>query len=178
MNETTTVGTGKAHPQKLVMYHPNSAGTGAALQLEPRLNRQASDRYNFFFLELAAQKGVADRAGGKAGNASFDWEHKLTVKLDFTDLCEILAVLEGRAERLGGQKNGLFHRNGESSTVITLQKGDRGGYFLGLSKKSGEGPVLRVSILLSDAEMIGLRCVLQGGLFFLSFHDYLFPPAA
>lgn len=169
----------KMHAQKLVIYHPTAAGTGAALQLEPRVNRQEADRYNCFFLEMASQKTTAARTDGKRVPASFDWEHKLTVKLDFTDICEIVAVLEGRVDRLGGAKNGLFHQNGTSSTVISLQKADKGGYFVGLSKKNGDdGAVVRVNMSLSEAEAIGLRSIFQAGLFFITFHTHIFPTAA
>lgn len=166
---------GRPFRQKLVLYHPNSAGTGAALQLEPRLNRSGTDRYNCFFVDMAAQRAVASTAGGKQTPAAFDWDGKLTAKLDFADICEILAVLEGRAEKLGGQRNGLFHRSGDTTTVITLQKSDRGGYFFGLSRKSaGDDSASRVSISLSEAEAIGLRAVFQAGLFFITFHSHLF----
>jgi hypothetical protein len=101
------------------------------------------------------------------------------VKLDFMDICELLSVLEGRVEKLGGSKSGLFHQNGQASTVISLQKAEKGGYFLGLSKKSGEaGSVVRVNIVLSESEAIGLRSVFQAGLFFITFHTHIFPPAA
>jgi len=167
----------RMYAQKLAIYHPSGAGTGAALQLEPRLNRRDTDHYNCFFLELAPQKSVASQDGNGRVPASFDWARKLTVKLDFTDICEMLAVLEGRCDKLGGQKSGLFHKNGQSSTVIGLQKAEKGGYFLGLSKKSGaDGAVSRVNISLSDAEAIGLRSVFQAGLFFITFHTHLFGP--
>ena len=177
--DTEQKSAGKPFTHKLVIYHPNGASTGAAVQLEPRVNRHEADRYNCFFLEMASQKTAASRSGGKPTPASFDWEHKLTVKLDFTDICEMLAVLEGRTERLGGAKSGLFHQNGQASTVISLQKADKGGYFLGLSKKNGEtGPVVRVNITLSESEAIGLRSVFQAGLFFITFHTHIFPYAA
>ena len=178
-NDTESKVAGKMHAQKLVIYHPTAAGTGAALQLEPRVNRQEADRYNCFFMEMATQKTAASRADGKRIPASFDWEHKLTVKLDFTDICEMVAVLEGRMDKLGGTKSGLFHQNGNSSTVITLQKADKGGYYVGLSKKTGEaGAVARVSMSLSEAEAIGLRSIFQAGLFFITFHTHIFPTAA
>lgn len=179
MNNDNESKAGKIYAQKLNLYHPTSAGTGAALQLEPRVNRQEGDRYNCFFLEMAAQKTVASRTDGKRVPASFDWEHKLTVKLDFSDICEMVAVLEGRVDKVGGAKSGLFHQNGNSSTVITLQKADKGGYFVGLSKKSGEdGAVVRVNMTLSEAEGVGLRSIFQAGLFFITFHTHLFPASA
>ena len=174
----TTPGSGRMFPQKLTLYHPNGAANGAALQLEPRLNRHAADRYNCFFLDMAAQKSAPVRDGATRVPATFDWEHKLTAKLDFADLCEMLVVLEGRAERVGGQKGGLFHQTGQGSTVITLQKSEKGGYYIGLSKKNGDAAAVRVGLVLSEAEAIGLRSVFQVGLFFLTFHAQLFPTAA
>jgi hypothetical protein len=170
---------GKPREQRLVIYHPNSAGTGSALQLEPRINRSETDRYNCFFLEMAAQKTAASSQGGKRSFATFDWEHKLIVKLDFNDICELLAVLEGRAEKVGGQRNGLFHENGKACTIITFQKKpDKNGYFLGLSKKDRASEQLsRVHMILSETEAIGLRSLMQSGLFFITFHNHLFPSA-
>lgn len=170
---------GRMHRQKLILYHPNSAGNGAAMQLEPRLNRSDSDRYNCFFMEMASQRSVAAKTNDKTEPASFDWAKKLTVKLDFADVCEMLAVLEGRVDKLGGQRNGLFHKSGNASTIITLQKADRGGYFLGLSRKAaGDGTAARVNMTLTDAEAIGLRALFQTGLFFITFHSHLFQSAS
>ena len=182
MTETETdqtsarTSTSRPREQKLAFYHPNSAGNGAALQIEPRLNRREADRYNCFFLEMAPQKTTAQRDGQSQLPATFDWEHKLTVKLDFADICELLLVLEGRAEKAGGQRNGLYHQTGKASTVITLQKNtDKGGYFLGLSKKENGGNLTRHTMLLTEAEALGLRSIFQGGLFFVMFHAHLFP---
>jgi hypothetical protein len=159
--------------QKLVIYHPTSAGNGAAVQLEPRINRREGDRYNCFFLEMAAQKSTASRQGDQKSFATFDWEHKLTVKLDYADLCELLAVLEGHVERAGGARNGLYHENGRCNTMISFQKAEKGG----LSRKDkATGQITRVQIVLSEAECIGLRCILQSGLFLVLFHAHLFGP--
>lgn len=169
---------GRLYREKLTLYHPNGAGNGAAMQLEPRLNRNDSDRYNCFFLEMAPQRSVATRASDKIEPASFDWAKKLTVKLDFADICEILSVLEGRVEKLGGQRNGLFHKSGNTTTIISFQKAERGGYFLGLSRKAaGEESAVRVGMTLTDAEVVGLRAIFQTGLFFITFHSHLFTAA-
>ena len=160
--------------QRVAFYHPNSAGTGSAMKLEPRVNRVEADRYNCFFMDMAVQKTAALAQDGKRTHASFDWEHKLTVKLGFMDICAILEVLEGRCDKLGGARNGLFHQNGDACTIITLQKADKGGYFLGLSRKTSANAMSRAGIVLSGAEALGLRCILQAGLFFITFHSLLF----
>jgi hypothetical protein len=173
--ETTATTPSKPREEKLVFYHPNSSGTGAALQLEPRFNRRESDRYNCFFLDLATQKTAASGEGGRSVPATFDWEHKLTVKLDFADLCELLAVLEGKTDKAGGQRNGLYHDNGKACTIIAFQRStEKAGYLLSLSKKiKQDGQIVRANFVLSDAEALGLRAILQVGLFFLSFHAQL-----
>ena len=169
--------TGRPREQKLVLYHPTTTGSGSAVQLEPRLNRREPDRYNCFFLEMAAQKTVVGRDGANKVYPTFDWENKLTVKLDFADTCEILSVLEGRQERAGGQRNGLYHETARASTVITLfHNAEKGGFSLGLSQKDkASGGLVRLHITLSEAEAVGIRNILQTGLFFITFHAHIFP---
>lgn len=184
MSENTTAGTvmeiktGQARrPLRgaLTLYHPNSKGSGAALQLELRLNRGEEDRYDCFFMEMAQQKSQA--TSGKDGRvpATFDWAAKTTVKLDFLDVCELLTVLEGRAQQAGGQRNGLYHETGSANTIITFKRNPEGtGIYVGLSKKEKSGNQLfRSQILLSEAEAVGMKSVLQSGLFFMTFHRNL-----
>ncbi len=164
-----------AYPQALKFYHPSQTGSGSALRLEPRFSHSDSDRYNCFFLEMAAQKTAPRQEDGKRVPATFDWPAKLAVKLDFTDICELLMVLEGQADKAGGSRNGLYHQNGASNTIISCQKSDRGGVLLGLSRKDkAAGEARRISLVLNPSEAIGLRTVLQSSLFFLAFHQHLF----
>lgn len=174
MNDTTQK-TNPSYPQALRFYHPSASGRGAAMQLEPRFSNRQAERYNCFFLEMAAQQTPPRQADGQRVPASFNWQHKLTVKLDFTDICELLLVLEGRVEKAGGKRDGLFHQTNNANTIIKCQRADQGGYFIGLSRKeAASGEAARVSIVLTDAEALGLRHVLQSSLFFLSFHQHLF----
>lgn len=161
----------------LAFYHPTSKGNGCALRIEPRINQRPEDRYNCFFLEMAAQKTTARREAGQATPGSFDWQQKITVKLSFTDVCELLAVLEGAAEKAGQGRNGLYHATPGGNTLISLQRDpQRPGCYLALSRKrNGSGEAQRLGIALSVAEMIGLRCLLQHGLFFITFPNALKP---
>lgn len=164
-----------SYKQGLRYYHPSASGRGAALQLEPHFSNQARDRYNCFFLEMAAQQTSMGSSSDSQKHATFNWQDKLTVKLDFTDICELLVVLEGRSQRVGGARGGLFHQHGDVNTIISCQKGDKSGYLLGLSRKDMQsGRTKRIHMLLSEAEAVGLRHVLQSSLFFLSFHQHLF----
>jgi hypothetical protein len=97
--------------------------------------------------------------------------------MDFPDICEMLLVLEGKQERVGGQKNGLYHDSEKATTIIAFGRiPDREGYSFGLSRKDKEsGQLTRLNIGLSEAEAIGLKHILQVGLFFVTFHSHLFP---
>jgi hypothetical protein len=156
----------KRYPDRLAIYHARSDGEGAALRLEPRVNRKADDRYNCFFLEMARQK---TRAEGSA-RPTFDWENRITVRLGFADLCEFLTVLEGSADRVGGKRDGLYHQAGGANTLIRFGKREGGGYGLSLSRKAGDADApVRVGTALSETEATGLRCLLQTGLFVVTF---------
>lgn len=175
MNTQKIEAPSQVYPQSLRFYHPSRSGQGSAMQLEPRFSNRKDERYNCFFLELAGQQTTSRQESGRRVHATFNWQEKLAVKLDFADICELLVVLEGRADKVGGTRGGLFHQSADANTVISFQRGEHGGYLLGLSRKAGsDGSVSRLNITLSEAEAIGLRHVLQTSLFFLSFHQHLF----
>jgi len=162
-------GTRRVFQERLTLYHANSQGTGAAVQLEPRINRRAGERYNCFFLEMAPQKTAQMRTESGLTPATFDWERKITVKLNFMDICELLAVLEGESDHVGGGRDGLYHQTGEANTIIRFCLHDAGGYRLALSRKcTASGEVFRVGTVLSRKEAIGLRHIFQAGLFFVT----------
>ncbi len=160
---------------RLTFYHPNSKGTGSAMQLELKLDRRPQDASGCFFLEMASQKSVASGSGQGRTHATFAWERKATVKLDFADVCELLSVLEGRKDQVGAQGNGLFHSSGETNTVIVLKKGGEGNsYLLGLSRKNRAGEQLfKEHIVLTGAEAVGLRCVFRDSLFYMAYQPSL-----
>jgi len=162
----------KMYNERLTFYHANGKGSGAAVQFEPRVNQQPRDRYNCFFLDMAKQKTVANRNGGQAGltHATFDWENKITVKLDFADICELLTVLDGVCDHVGGERELLYHQSGKTNTMIRFSRHASGGIALSLSRKSaGDSEPNRIGTVLSQAEAIGLRHIFQVGLFFITF---------
>ena len=162
----------KMYNESLRFYHANGKGSGAAVQLEPRLNQHPGDRYNCFFLDMASQKTIADRSGGQGGttHATFDWDKKITVKLDFADITELLSVLEGASDHVGGEREALYHQSGDTNTMIRFSRHASGGVALSLSRKSvGDSQPNRIGTVLSQAEAIGLRHIFQMGLFFITF---------
>ena len=80
--------------------------------------------------------------------ATFDWAAKVTVKLGFTDVCELLTVLEGQVDHVGGQRDGIYHENGNANTIIAFKRSrGTGGMFPGYFK---EGQRRRPDIQGSD----------------------------
>ena len=150
---------------RVCFYHPNARGTGSALRLEPHVARKPGERCDGFFLEMAPQKTLSSREDGHGKPATFDWEKKITVKLGFTDICELLAVLEGKSEQAGGKRDGLYHQNGRTNTLIRMAAHEAGGCAISLSRKAaGEQEASRVGTVLSLPESLGLRHVLTFGI--------------
>ena len=161
----------KNRNRRLIFYHANPKGTGVAAQFELRLNRDGEDRYDCFFLEMAHQKTMAVAGDRQKGPATFDWAGKVTVKLDFIDICDFLLVLERRKEQAGNGNGGIYHEAAGANALISLKRNaEHGGYFLGVSKKSKEGAqIFKGHILLTEVEAMGLCCVFQTALFFMAF---------
>lgn len=169
-NNVSTAAAPDYKGRSISIYHPNPRGTGSAVRLEPRINRDGEDRYNCFFLEMAAQQTTA-KGEQSAGHATFDWETKITVKLGFNDVCEWLLALEQRQESLGPKGKGLYHATAQGNTLIDFRwQPDRENYLLSISRKrNGATSPQRIAIALTQAEAIGIRCLLQTGLFFVTF---------
>ena len=158
---------------RLTYYHANSKGSGTAVRLELKMAANQKNGHGCFFLEMARQKTPPGRDGRSRTPATFDWESKATVKLSFTDVCELLTVLEDRQSAAGPRGRGLYHEAKTVNTIIGFRRNaERGGYNLNISRKNAEGAtVFRGHILLSPAECVGLRSVFQAGLFHMAFHS-------
>lgn len=152
----------RTYAPKFTLYHQNAKGTGSALSIEVR--PATSERDGALFAALAPQKTAA--ANGSA--ASFAWNEKVTVKLDFSDICQILMVLTRRADALGNNGKGLLHEGATARTFISLSRKDEApwtGFLLEFSRKAKTAdestqPV-RYRILLTDPEAYGLSLLLQ-----------------
>ncbi len=162
----------RARTGRAIFYHPNGKGTGMALQLELRLNRGEEQNYDCFFLEMAHQKTRPAMSGQQRQPATFDWEHKATVKLNFRDVCELQTVLEGFQEEAGNGQNGIYHQTETTTTLIAFKRNsDKKGYLLAVSRKSRKGEeFFKGHVLLSEPEATGLRCLFQTALFHMVFH--------
>lgn len=176
MNENQTNNRSAGNPTpigsyrpKLSFYHPNPKGTGSAMQLELH---PAHDRVDgSIMMSVANQMTVGDVRGPNPTYPRFDWENKLTVKLDFADLSKILQVFRGECESLEDGR-GLFHRAPGFSTRIVLRHlvDPVPGYSLELYRTPGKGAdEVRTHMLINPWEAVGLAESIAGSMAIVSF---------
>ncbi|HRR34081.1 MAG TPA: hypothetical protein P5026_08290 [Kiritimatiellia bacterium] len=162
----------RAYRPRLSFYHANSKGTGSAARLE--VVPATGERDGAIYMTLAPQKSVASGSAeqGNRQHATFDWQNRVTVKLNFTDLSQLLLVLKRAAATIAEGK-GLYHDNRTSTTIINLarQTEPYPGYALDVSRRSKSEPdaVTRVRILFNSVEAFGLGVVLEQALGLVAF---------
>lgn len=100
------------------LYHATSKGNGCALKMA--LHPAHDDTDGSIWLTLSNQCGIGNRNADKPIYPRFDWENSVTVKLDFTDLCQILQVLRGECEEIGDGK-GIYHTSAVGTTSIMFR---------------------------------------------------------
>lgn len=153
---------------RYVCCHPNSHGTGTSVKFE--LHPAHDYVEGSVFATFASQKTIASFVDGRSQPATFDWENSITIRLTINEVAEMLEVFRGYRERMGDGK-GLFHTTSCSNTVITLDHrlDPEPGYFFGVSRKSGEGSLRRMKILLSMNEAIVLSEALSSSMLYMAF---------
>lgn len=148
--------------------HPNAKGTGGTVRFE--LHPAHGLVEGSVFVTFAAQKTVGSYESGRKIMPTFDWEGRITVRLDINEVAEMLEVFRGYREKMA-DGNGLFHRTAKASTVITLEHRlePAPGYLFGVSRKTVEGDIRRLGVLLSMKEALVLSESLAGGLLYMAF---------
>ena len=161
-----------AYNTHLSFYHANGKNTGAAIQFS--LDPATPDRDGSVFFSIAKQKTVATTEGERRP-ASFDWANKITVKLNFIEVAEILLVFGGHAPALAhAGKEGLFHNSPSATTSINLKRSEdpaRPGFLLGVGRTPKADPNARqyVTFAFWPAEAFGLRIALSAQMGLLAF---------
>lgn len=162
----------RSYRPRLSFYHANGKGTGSAAQFEAV--PAGGDRDGAVFLSLAQQKSVATGSveQGTRQHATFDWQNRVTVKLNFGDLCQMLQVFKGQAASIADGK-GLYHDSRNTTTLINLtrQSEPYTGLALEVSRrgKAESEPAVRTRIVFNSAEAFGLGAVLEQALGLLAF---------
>ena len=153
---------------RYVCCHPNMQGTGTSVKFE--LHPAHDYVEGSVFVTFASQKTVASHVGGRSVPPTFDWENSVTIRLTINEVAEILEVFRGYRENIGEGK-GLFHTTVENNTIITfehrLEPGP--GYLFGVSRKSVDGSLKRMRILISMNESIILSEALGSSMLYMAF---------
>jgi len=134
----------RGYRPRLTFYHANGKGSGSAAQFE--VVPACGDRAGAVYMTLARQDGVAGRDGeGTRRYASFDWQNKVIVKLNFNDLCQMLQVFRGKIQTIADGK-GLYHDSRNKTTMINLTRQIEPvpGLALDVSRKDGNNPSPRL----------------------------------
>ena len=161
----------RAYRPRLSFYHANGKGSGSAAQLE--VVPASGDRDGSVYLTLAQQKSIAgvDDQGNRQ-YATFDWQNRVTVKLNFSDLCQMLLVFREQTTAILGGK-GLYHDSPNMTTIINLtqQTEPYAGLSLDVSRRSKteSETAVRVHIMFNEAEALGLGVVLEQSLGIIAF---------
>lgn len=166
MNETSK-GESEIRP-RYVCCHPNPKGTGVSVKFELHPAHEYVE--GSIFATFAPQKTVG--MYGETGKIppTFDWRNSVTVRLTINEIAEMLEVFRGYREKMGDGK-GLFHCSESGNTVITLEhRLEPGpGYLFGVSRKSSDGELRRMHILLSMKETIVLSEALSSSMLYMAF---------
>lgn len=149
---------------RFALYHPKANGAGGAVEME--LHPAHDDHEGSIVMTLANQKSAGSRRGPTPVFPTFDWENRICVKLDFSDLCAVLQVLRGECESIGDGR-GLYHRYDGKVTRIILRHllEPVAGYSLEVYRSSegqetGEND-LASRIFFNPSEALGLTIALE-----------------
>lgn len=98
-------------------------------------------------------------------NRTYDWDHKVIMALNLSDIATILEFLS--SAEFGGVTS-IFHdpnagtsESGQQEKKLTLAKGNEHGWFLGVSYRSSSGASTEVRVPVKDGEMIVIKTLLQ-----------------
>lgn len=137
------------------VYKANKQGTGAASEWQLSFKGQEKFSPWKVFFSIAKQLPQDEN-----GNARFDWDHAIRLKMDVSDLCEIIAVLENKQKEAGyGGK--IFHKHGSDNKIINfIHNSENNNYFMKVSHQSPNG-VTALQQNLSIGEGCALHILLK-----------------
>ena len=160
----------------LAFYHDNARGTGCAVKMTLRpatVDEAGTTTDGCIWLEIAQQMTVGNRMGPNPTFPRFDWDNRMTAKLDFNDICLILQVLRGETEEINDGK-GIYKRTACGLTVIKFRHiiDPVSGYSLELyATHAGGGEESRAHFLMSPAEALGICEAFTGSMRLIAFGE-------
>jgi len=151
-------------------YHANLKGTGSAIKMD--LHPAHDDEDGCIMLTIANQMTVGNRRAEVPTYSTFDWNNSISVKLDFSDLTQMLQVFRGECESINEGK-GLCHVSVRGMTSIRLAHlvDPVSGYMLDIGRKGNreDGDGTRARFMFSPAEALGLCEAIAGSLYLICF---------
>ena len=154
----------------LCFYHANQKGTGSAVKMNLHPAHDNTD--GCIMLSIANQRTVGDRNGPTPTFPTFDWDGAIHVKLDFSDLTQMLQVFRGECESINEGK-GLYHRSTKAATSIRLAHliEPVSGYMLDVCRKQNNcnEDGTRARMLFGTAEALGLKEAIAGSMYLIGF---------
>jgi hypothetical protein len=135
---------GTEFPADYTIYKPNPRTTGGVVRFS--LNR--------------AKAALFVDAANQSGEKQFDWENKITMKWNLSDIGQVLATLQG-----GQAQAKLFHQSEKANSTFELSVRDdpgRAPYLLGMSRQiAADKSVRKVAIPLTHGEAAVLEATLR-----------------
>jgi hypothetical protein len=135
---------GSEFPADYTIYKPNPRTTGGVVRFS--LNR--------------AKVALFVDAANQSGDKQFDWENKITMKWNLSDIGQVLATLQG-----GIPQAKLFHQSEKANSSFELTVRDdpgRAPYLLGMSRQTAaDKSVRKVAIPLTHGEAAVLEATLR-----------------
>ena len=163
-NQVKTPPPGGYRP-RFTLYKANPNGNGSAVQFE--LHPAHDDVDGSIFMTLACQKTVGNARGPNPTYSTFSWDASMTVKLDFSDLTQILQVFRGETESVNGER-GLYHQVRGVVTTIKFRHvvEGSGGYALELYRNTkGRPDDDRCGFFFfTSAEALGISAAIENSL--------------
>lgn len=149
----------KSEKKEYRIYKPNQNGSGSASSWQISIDNSQKYKKVNVFLDMANQKPSENE------NSAFDWEGKVTVKLDLPDIGAILSVLYGRQDGVGklkdGKRSGLYHKNSKGNAIIHFNENVQGdnlvGFSLRISKQiENDKKAVNSSITVDESHILRL----------------------
>ena len=147
-------------PDRAMICHANSGGTGSAIRFE--LHPARGKIAGYIFVEMARQKTVASQQGEVPAFATFDWANKICCKMGLGDIAQMLMVFRGMQESIQDGK-GLFHRSSKANAVIKFAHRiePKPGYVFSVSCKPFDGELRDAFFIFRPEEAVWLSTALE-----------------
>lgn len=168
-DETMKTDTPTAYRPRLSFYHPNGRGTGCAVQFE--LHPAHDQVEGSIFTTFAKQKTTGEYNGEVRTFPTFDWENRICVKLDLSDLVQMLQTFRGCQESIADGK-GLFHRTTTANMIIKLEHRIEPcpGYLFEVTRREiGAEDMQRIGIVFTVSEAFMLSLAIEQSIGVLAF---------